>query len=309
MSLSPSTSPQQSFTAQDRAQLRQAAEQLVSRLGLSGFDNASVQKADEWVDSQEFREAFDRREISLAYDLGAYLGEAVIRRHGGSWSAGPRGPVVVIKRNGTQIIDPFGKVRKRATNGVEDHLLSLVNVVGHVTSRPRSDDVRMAAEAALVRNAPVEQGGLRGLKVLALAGLTLIGFPIAVLVVLLFVTDASYALIGGGLAVPVGVVLLMVIARSARGASAPHADFPPGTLAFEAALSLPPLEARLIERLDGLGASPSDRALEEVAFYTNQVRELRDIVERKDLSQGRGYVGFDTFDSGSNSWQAARNRN
>ncbi|NOU29216.1 MAG: hypothetical protein HOO96_15040 [Polyangiaceae bacterium] len=60
--------------------------------------------------------------------------------------------------------------------------------------------------------------------------------------------------------------------------------------------------------LDGLGAAPSDRALEEVVFYTGQMRELRGIVERKDHSRGRGYVGFDTFGSGSNSWAAARSR-
>jgi hypothetical protein len=306
---SPSTYSPPTFTAQDRAQLRGAAAQLVGRLGLTGYDNASVERADAWVDGPEFREAFGRGDASLAYDLGAYLGEVIIRRHGGSWSAGPSGPIVLIKRSGTQMIDPFGKVRKRAQNGIEDHLLSLVNLVAHVTERPRPDDVRMAARAALRSTAPVEEGGLRGWPLLAIVGLTLIVFPIAVLVGLLFVIDATYALIGGGLALPVGAALLMAIARAAGGKSASGVGFPPGTLAFEAALTLPLLEARLLEKMDSLGEHPSTSALEELQFYTKQAALVRDIVEHKDLRPGRGYVGFDTFGSASNSWQAARDAN
>lgn len=304
--MSTSATPQ-TFGAEDRRALRAAAEELVARLGLAGYDNASVKQADAWVDGAEFRDAFRGGDAGLAYQLGAYLGEAIIRRHGGSWGAGPRGPVVVLKRNGMHMVDPFGKVQKRVVNGIEDHLLALVDLVAHVTTGPRPDDVRGAAEAAL-REAPAEPpGGLRGLPLLALVFFALIGFPLIVLAVLLCVTDASYALIGGGLAIPLGVVMLVLASRFAGGGA--RVAFPPGTLAFEAALSTPPLEARLVELIDGMGANPPERTVAEVRFHTAQLRELHDIVRRKDLSRGRGYVGFDAFGTGPSSWAVARGRN
>jgi hypothetical protein len=61
--------------------------------------------------------------------------------------------------------------------------------------------------------------------------------------------------------------------------------------------------------MDSLGEHPSTSALEELQFYTKQAALVRDIVEHKDLRPGRGYVGFDTFGSASNSWQAARDAN
>ena len=70
--------------ANDVLRLRQHASQLVDRLGLTGFDNASILAADAWVDSAEFRGAAQHGDAMPSVEVGAYLGEAIIRRHGGS---------------------------------------------------------------------------------------------------------------------------------------------------------------------------------------------------------------------------------
>ena len=50
---------QPSITAADVHTLRDAAARLVSRLGLAGYDNASILQADAWVDSAELRAAWE----------------------------------------------------------------------------------------------------------------------------------------------------------------------------------------------------------------------------------------------------------
>ncbi|APR75906.1 Hypothetical protein A7982_01253 [Minicystis rosea] len=269
----------------------------MSRLGLAGYDNASILQADAWVDSPEFRAAWEHQDAALTHDLGAYLGEAIIRRHGGKWSFAQPGPVVEIKCNGLHIVDPFGKVRKRFLNGSVDQLLALVNLVEHVAARPALDAsaVVHAATAALQASDKNADMGL-GIGWLFFA---LIGFPLLLLVVLLFLIDTSYALIGGACGIPLGLAGLVVALRL-RAPKAP--TFPPGTLAFEAQLTLPPLQHRLLEKLDALGGKPAPEALAEVVFYTRQLGEVRAIIDRRDASPGRGYVGFDTFGAADSSW-------
>jgi hypothetical protein len=126
------------FGPKDIAAMREAAAELVARLGLRGYDNVSITAVDAWIDSPEFQEDFRGGSVKLAYLAGAYLGEAVIRRHGGRWVAGPNAPSIAINRNGFNLVNPFGKVQKRATLGPTENLLALVNLVEHVTARPPS---------------------------------------------------------------------------------------------------------------------------------------------------------------------------
>ena len=71
------------FGPKDIAAMREAAAELVARLGLRGYDNASITAVDAWIDSPEFQEDFRGGSVKLAYLAGAYLGEAVIRRLNG----------------------------------------------------------------------------------------------------------------------------------------------------------------------------------------------------------------------------------
>lgn len=288
----------QAYAPADHARvLREAAERTRVHLGLPGFDNASIVVADAWIDSPDFRSA---------YDVAAYLGEAIIRRHGGSWSLGARGPCIAINRNGHHFIDPFSKVQKRVVNGREDHLLGLVHLVEHVVTKPKLDAYAVSLDAfeqlALGED---DSGSMSGGRAIGLLLLALIGVPLAVLVALLFVTDASYALIGGAAAIPFGLVGFAVLARG-KQKRAPW--FSPMPLAWEAQLTIPPLEQRLSEKLHALDAHPSQDALAEVAFYTAQLRELRGIVDRRDPSPGRGYVGFDVYSAGRVSSWSIRTR-
>lgn len=275
--------------------LREAAERTVARLGLSGFDNASIAAADAWIDSDEFRAHWAGGSVAPAYDVAAYLGEAIIRRHGGKWSFDGNTPCVAINRNGQHFVQPFTKVQKRAVNGREEHLLGLVHLVEHVTTKPKLDAeaVFRDAEQALALGV-ARSGEMSATRALGLLLLALIGFPLVVLGGLALVTDPTYALIGGACAVPVGFVLLFVLAGE-RKKRAPLLS--PLTLAWEAQLTIDPLEQRLAEKMMALGAQPSQDRLAEVAFYAAQLRELHAIVASRDPSPGRGYVGFDTYAS------------
>jgi hypothetical protein len=221
------------ITQQDLQTLRDGAAKLVERLGLSGYDNASILRADAFVDSTEFREAMASGGASLAYEVGAYLGEAIIRRHGGKWTLTPNGPRIHIKRNGVHLVDPFGKVQKRAQNGEVDQLLALVNLVEHVASKPKgpavaalaAPNVALAATGAAPAASPGASGGMSAARFLVYALVALVLLPLVTVVLLVTLSDPTYALIGAVASVPVGLVLLVLFARyrdrqrfTARGA-------------------------------------------------------------------------------------------
>lgn len=235
--------------------IREAATRCMARLSLSRFDNASISAADAWIDSEEFRASWSAGSLSRAHEVASYLGEAIIRRHGGSWSFGYDTPCITINRNGQHRINPFTKVQKRATHGRENHLLGLVHLTEHLVKTPLLDPYvvrRNACEAlapveAEVRAARSAMGRLRAF----------IGFP--------HPSSAS--------------------------------NLAPGTRAWEAQLTSKPLAMRLRAELEALDPRhPSQHALEEVAFYTAQLRELRAIAESRDLSRGRGYIGYETWE-------------
>jgi hypothetical protein len=269
--------------------MRSAAARLVERLGLAGYDNASILAVDAWIDTPQFRPE------ESAGEVGAYLGEAIIKRHGGSWSFSPDGARVRIRRNGEHFIDPFGKVHKRAANGESDQLLALVNLVDHITSVTKLDAAAVTLDADAALAATTDAGPTVRIGALLLA---VIVVPLALFIGLMFVTDLVYAAIGGVLGIPLGIALLRLVSGGPKSPT-----FPPNTLAFEAQLSIHPLQARLVEKLGGLGNRPSQDALAEVAFYSAQLRELSAIVARRDMSPGRGYVGFDTYGSAATSWR------
>jgi hypothetical protein len=291
-------------SSRDVEVMRESAARLVTRLGLSGFDNESILKADAWVDSPEFRAAWEQKNMALVHDLAAYLGEAVIRRHGGKWSfSQPGGPAVQIKRNGVHFIEPFAKVQKRVLNGPVDQLLGLVNLVGEVAARLNVDAVGSEAQSVLQASGNEGDGSVSAPRFFAYGCVALVVFPLVLLVVLLLVlSDKTDALIGAGCGVPLGLVGLVVFLR--RGTSKAPA-FAPGTLGFEAQLTLPLLQDRLAEKLASLGPQPAQEALAEVRFYTTQVEEVQGILARRDRSPGRGYVGFDTYGAAASSWTRA----
>lgn len=236
--------------------IREAATRCMARLSLSGFDNASISEADAWIDSEEFRAFWSAGSLSRAHEVASYLGEAIIRRHGGSWSFGAGTPCITIHRNGHHRINPFTKVQKRATHGREDHLLGLLHLTEHLVKAPLLDPyvVRRHALEAL---APVE-AEVRAARSTVARLRAFIGFP--------------------------------------RASSA--SNLAPGSRSWEAQLTLKPLAMRLRAELGALDPRhPSQHALEEVAFYAAQLRELRAIAESRDPSPGRGYVGYEAFES------------
>lgn len=100
-----------------------------------------------------------------------------------------------------------------------------------------------------------------------------------------------------------GFVALMIWAR----ATAPS-RFPLGSLAFEAELTLDPLTRTIASRRSELAAAPPERAAElrkEIVFLEEQVLEIQAIVDRRDPSPGRGYVGFDAYGATESSWAKA----
>ncbi len=56
------------FGPKDIAAMREAAAELVARLGLRGYDNASITAVDAWIDSPEFRKDFDAGRIGAFWN-------------------------------------------------------------------------------------------------------------------------------------------------------------------------------------------------------------------------------------------------
>lgn len=167
-----------------REALRARAAAIVQRLELSGYDNASIDKVDAWLDSDACRQALEAppdEPKELIDSLGAYLGEAVIRRHGGTWSLSGERPMVVVKRNGTHISDPIGKVLKRLHNGKQDDLRSFVNLVGHVASGPgKHTSVPSAARYAGASPPPMTEAEIkrRSRKIVLILILVMVVLPV-----------------------------------------------------------------------------------------------------------------------------------
>jgi hypothetical protein len=93
------------------------------------------------------------------------------------------------------------------------------------------------------------------------------------------------------LAVIVGLVVVV------GGGGGPA--FKPGTRAWEAQLTMDPLVKTIAARNQELATESNDRKKDrltrEIAFLEKQIPELQAIVDSKDPSPGRGYIGFDNL--------------
>jgi hypothetical protein len=95
------------------------------------------------------------------------------------------------------------------------------------------------------------------------------------------------------------VALVAVIAFAMRkgGALSLPSQFPPGTRAFEAELTLKPLQATIAQRREELAATTDEarraKLERQIAFLSAQVVALEKIVAARDLSPGKGYIGFE----------------
>jgi hypothetical protein len=102
-------------------------------------------------------------------------------------------------------------------------------------------------------------------------------------------------LIGIGLAVVLVIIVGVVVLAGGGGGPA----FKPGTRAFEAYLTLDPLVKTIASRKQELANETNDRKKDrlsrEIAFLEKQIPELQAIVDAKDASPGRGYIGFDNL--------------
>lgn len=104
------------------------------------------------------------------------------------------------------------------------------------------------------------------------------------------------------------VVFILVIVLSKSGGGGGRVGFPPGTLPFEAQFSMDPLLQIIASLQAEREAADPERAVEldlEIAFLLSQAEEMKAIIARGELTEGRGYIGFDTYQSGENSWAKA----
>jgi hypothetical protein len=298
--------PNPPFDDRDVSQLGDAADRLKARLGLAGYDDESITRADAWMDSPEFQQAWAEQRAAVAYDLGAYLGQAVIERVGGAWAAVPdKTPQVKIERNGTHFVSPFGKVQKRAANGSEDHLLGLVKLADEVSSRAPHDPTktRSSAYVAMDRASRFDRSGANPAGCAGTFFVGVVLFPMIVLIILSRFLNGTQTMIGA--VVGLGLGLLAFIRSFVRMRRAAGSRFADGTLASEAELTLAPLSDKLGDELAALDADPGPETSLRVAFYSAQLNQVADIVYNANESPGRGYVGFDTYGTTESSWAKA----
>ena len=95
-----------------------------------------------------------------------------------------------------------------------------------------------------------------------------------------------------GLLVVVGLVVVL-------GGGGPA--FKPGTRAWEAQLTMDPLvkciASRKLELASETNDRKKDRLTREIAFMERQIPELQAIIDAKDASPGKGYIGFENLPS------------
>ena len=108
----------------------------------------------------------------------------------------------------------------------------------------------------------------------------------------------------GMIAAGCGMVLMIVVSIGYGMMNTPMLPYAlPGTLSWEAQLSLSPLSATLESKLAQLGAQPTQEALAEVAFLSQQAHVMLDVVKRAIKTPGRGYIGFDAYGAGESTWR------
>ena len=122
--------------------IRANAELVVARLreasGMEGFGyNAeSVAWLDGFIERQRVRPEFagDEARERMSQTLGSFLGECVVRCHGGEWREVDGTWAVCF--GGDDAAFPFNKVRKQFANGSDDSVLGWFETIPVIFARP-----------------------------------------------------------------------------------------------------------------------------------------------------------------------------
>ena len=126
--------------------IRANAEIVIAQMGqLSGFEFGYNQESVEWLEgyierqreSGTFEDEATRSK--LASVLGSYLGECIVRVHGGSWQQTEHGWAIVFDQGNAAF--PFAKIQKQMENGLEDGIASFFNTIPLLCAfeEPRED--------------------------------------------------------------------------------------------------------------------------------------------------------------------------
>ena len=101
-----------------------------------GFDRESVERIERFIENERNRRRIPSEELSKLVTLfGAYLGEAIVHKYGGSWREHSEGWGVFF--DDSNAVFPFTKVLKQFENGMAkgDSILSFFDLVGLVILR------------------------------------------------------------------------------------------------------------------------------------------------------------------------------
>ena len=128
-----------------REKIRANAELVITKLGpLSGlgkafgYNRASVAWVDGFIEQQRVKEDLTPQSVTkLAHVIGSYLGECIVRIHGGQWRQS-EGRWGVFYDNGNGVF-PFAKVRKQFKNGRDrgDSILGFLDLIEPVMLKKR----------------------------------------------------------------------------------------------------------------------------------------------------------------------------
>jgi hypothetical protein len=98
----------------------------------------------------------------------------------------------------------------------------------------------------------------------------------------------------------IGVFILVVVVFLLLGSNngtAPGSRFPMGSRAWEAELTMGPLLAAIEQRRRELASTTDpvrrERLERQIKFLAAQVDDLQAIIDAKDTSPGKGYIGFE----------------
>ena len=99
-----------------------------------------------------------------------------------------------------------------------------------------------------------------------------------------------------GVVVLLGIIIVgLILVLGGGGGPA----FKPGTRAWEASLTMDPLVKTIASRKQELAGETNQRKqirlTKEIAFLEKQIPELQAIIDARDASPGKGYIGFENL--------------
>lgn len=114
--------------------IRSASEWVVNALNVSGYTAdyslESMKEVDRFFDEQSGEGGIiSRNRGQIIFALASYIGETVIRLHGGKWSGSDEINMSVELDGGT-VIFPTQRAMKRYRNGPEDSIYAYVYTLG-----------------------------------------------------------------------------------------------------------------------------------------------------------------------------------